>query len=79
LHVLIPQAFAKASACKACPLLPRREGGKNLNINVIAPLPWERGWGEVKERERAERKKTALQGCFSEEPACRAAKGVMCE
>jgi len=51
----------------------------NLNINVIAPLPWERGWGEVKERERAERKKTALQGCFSEEPACRAAKGVMCE
>jgi hypothetical protein len=33
------------------PPSPGREGGMNLNINVIAPLPWERGWGEVKERE----------------------------
>jgi len=29
----------------------RGEGGMDLNINVLAPLPWERGWGEVKERE----------------------------
>jgi len=33
------------------PPSPRGEGGMDLNINVLAPLPWERGWGEVKERE----------------------------
>jgi hypothetical protein len=30
------------------PPSPRREGGKTQFINGIAPLPRERGWGEVK-------------------------------
>ncbi|MCX6253351.1 MAG: hypothetical protein NTV31_02620 [Bacteroidia bacterium] len=27
--------------------LPGEKGRKNKKINVLAPLPWERGWGEV--------------------------------
>jgi len=29
------------------PSSPDREGGKLHKIIEIAPLPWERGWGEV--------------------------------
>jgi hypothetical protein len=29
-----------------------REGGIILYTNVIAPLPWERGWGEVKKERK---------------------------
>jgi hypothetical protein len=32
------------------PLLPGEKGRKNNKINVLAPLPWERGWGEVKNK-----------------------------
>jgi hypothetical protein len=33
------------------PLLPREKGSNMHIINGLAPLPWERGWGEVKKRE----------------------------
>ena len=29
------------------PLLPREKGCKRLIFQDLAPLPWERGWGEV--------------------------------
>jgi hypothetical protein len=29
------------------PLLPRDKGSNVHIINGLAPLPWERGWGEV--------------------------------
>jgi hypothetical protein len=32
------------------PLLPGEKGRKNKNINVLAPPPWGRGWGEAKKR-----------------------------
>ena len=31
---------------------PRGEGSKNMLISVLAPLPWERGWGEADLKER---------------------------
>jgi hypothetical protein len=33
------------------PLLPGKKGSNVHIINGLAPLPWERGWGEVKNRE----------------------------
>ena len=50
LHVLIPPAPLVTDLIPLPPS-PRGEGGMDLNINVLALLPWERGWGEVKERE----------------------------
>ncbi len=41
----------------------RGEGGNNLNINALAHLPWEMGWGEVKEREG---EKKGVITCVSE-------------
>jgi hypothetical protein len=32
------------------PLLPREKGCKNLSIRFLAPLPWERGRGEVERK-----------------------------
>ena len=29
------------------PPSPGGEGGKNLQSKALAPLPWERGWGEA--------------------------------
>jgi len=29
------------------PLLPGEKGGKRDYLYKLAPLPWERGWGEV--------------------------------
>jgi len=49
-HVLIPPAPLVIDLIPLPPS-PRGEGGMDLNINVLAPLSWERGWGEVKEIE----------------------------
>jgi len=34
------------------PLLPREKGSKTMIFMLLAPLPWERGWGEVELTER---------------------------
>ena len=73
LHVLIPPSPFSAVAKKGVtielhykifPLFARAERGTQGGEYV-----WSRS------RERAGRKKTSPQGCFSEEPACRAARG----
>jgi hypothetical protein len=32
------------------PLLPGEKGSNKRLIRVLAPLPWERGWGEADEK-----------------------------
>jgi len=33
------------------PPSPRGEGGNLISYSGLAPLPWERGWGEAKKSE----------------------------
>jgi len=42
-----PLVFPLSACLIPQPLLPGEKGSKSHLIRGLAPLPWERGWGEV--------------------------------
>jgi len=45
--LLLPLHFTLSVCLIPRPLLPGEKGSKTQLINDLAPLPWERGWGEA--------------------------------
>jgi len=51
-HLPHPPTPSPTFTSSPCPLLPGEKGSKNHLIRILAPLPWERGWGEADLMER---------------------------